>query len=316
MRVHVLDDWEGVALEFADWSPVTDAHEVTIHTSPLSDAEFQRELADANVLVLQRERTRLDRSLIEALPALELIVTTGAKNAAIDLQACADRGITVCGTGAGSGPVVEHAWALLLAGMRKVAAGDRGMRAGGWPPLVGSEVAGSRLGLLGLGRTGARMARIAQAFDMQVAAWSPNLTSESAAEHGVEYMPKADLFAWADVVSIHLVLGERSRHLVAEPELEALGPNGYLVNTSRGPIVDERALVAALTKRTIKGAMLDVFDAEPLPNDHPLRSFENVVLTPHLGYVTDRNLRAWFVDVVEDLAAYSAGHPIRVITAG
>lgn len=315
MRICILDDVERVALDSADWSSLA-AEEVLALDRHVADVEeLVAVLQPYDVVVAQRERTPLPRAVLERLPNLRLLVTTGVRNAAIDLPACADLGITVCNTGAGGGnPVVELAWALLLAAVRDVPGRVASMRSGEWRPTAGRTVEGLTLGLLGLGRTGSRMARIGQAFGMDVVAWSENLTDDAAAAHGVRRVTKHDLFATSDVVSIHTVLSERTRGIVGEPELRAMRPDAWLVNTSRGPVCDETALVRACQDGWIAGAALDVFESEPLAADHALRSLPNVVLTPHVGYVTRENLRDWFGAVVEDVAAYAAGTPIRRIT--
>ena len=314
VRICILDDVERVALDSADWASL-EADEVVALDRHVADAdELVTLLAPFDVVVAQRERTPLPRAVIERLPGLRLLVTTGVRNAAIDLAACADHGITVCNTGGGGNPVVELAWALLLAAVRDVPDRVTSMRAGEWQPTAGRTVEGLVLGLLGLGRTGTRMARIGQAFGMDVVAWSENLTAEAAAEHGVRRVTKHDLFETSDVVSVHTVLSDRTRGIVGEPELRAMRPDAWLVNTSRGPVCDENAVVRACREGWIAGAALDVFDVEPLPADHVLRTLPNVLLTPHVGYVTRENLRSWFGAVVEDVAAYAAGTPIRTLT--
>jgi phosphoglycerate dehydrogenase-like enzyme len=314
VRICILDDVERVALDSADWSSLG-AEEVVALDRHVADAdELVALLAGYDVVVAQRERTPLPRAVLERLPSLRLLVTTGVRNAAIDISACADLGITVCNTGGGGNPVVELAWALLLAAVRDVPDRVASMRAGEWRPTAGRTIEGLTLGLLGLGRTGTRMARIGQAFGMDVVAWSENLTAEAAAAHGVRLVTKHDLFATSDVVSVHTLLSERTRGIVGEPELRAMRPDAWLVNTSRGPVCDEDAVVRACREGWIAGAALDVFDVEPLPADHVLRTLPNVVLTPHVGYVTRENLRGWFGAVVEDVAAYAAGAPIRTLT--
>lgn len=316
MRICILDDVERVALGSADWASLA-ADEVVALDRHVSDADdLVALLAPYDVVVAQRERTPLPREVLERLPNLRLLVTTGVRNAAIDVRACADLGITVCNTGSGGGnPVVELAWALLLAAVRDVPGRVASMRAGEWRPTAGRTIEGLTLGLLGLGKTGTRMARIAQAFGMQVVAWSENLTDEAAAAHGVRRVTKHDLFATSDVVSIHTVLSGRTRGIVGEPELRAMRADAWLVNTSRGPVCDEAAVVRACREGWIAGAALDVFEVEPLPADHELRTLPNVVLTPHIGYVTREGLRDWFAGAVEDIAAYAADTPIRTITA-
>jgi phosphoglycerate dehydrogenase-like enzyme len=270
-------------------------------------------LAPFEVVVAMRERTPFTRARLERLDNLKLLVTTGMRNAAIDLQAAGERGVTVCGTGSLGPPTAELAWGLILALTRHIPAEDARMRAGGWQHTLGPELAGRTLGLVGLGRLGARMARIARAFEMETLAWSQNLTAERAAEAGAEAVAKDELFRRADVVSIHLVLSDRTRGLVGADGLALMKPTAYLVNTSRGPIVDEPALLDALHSGRIAGAGIDVYDTEPLPPSHPLRFAPNTVLTPHIGYVTTGTYEVFYREAVEDIAAWLAGAPVRVL---
>lgn len=314
MRICVLDDLEEAALAAADWTPVTALGELTVVNRHVDDENELAELLHPfDVVVAMRERTAFRPSLLARLPQLRLLVTTGARNAAIDLAACAECGIVVSGTTGGGSPVVELAWALILATVRDLPARVSSMRAGGWQPTVGSELEGRTLGLVGLGHTGGRMARIATAFGMEVLAWSPHLTPERAAAHGAGAVDKDALFRRSDVVSLHLVLSDRTRGIVGEPELSAMRPTSWLVNTSRGPLCDEAALLRACAEGRIAGAALDVFAAEPLPAEHPLRSEPRVLLTPHVGYVTWESYRRWYGDVVEDIVAFAGGAPLRVL---
>ncbi len=251
--------------------------------------------------------------MLERLPNLRLLVTTGSRNASIDVAAATERGIIVCGTASHATGPVELTWALILAVARHVPQEDASVRAGGWQETVGTDLAGATLGVVGLGRLGERVARIGQAFGMDVVAWSQNLTDERAGEVGVRRVSKDELFATADVVTVHLVLSDRTRNLVSHHELAQMKPTTIVVNTSRGPIIDEQALLAALSSGTIRGAGLDVFDREPLPQDHPLRTAPRTVLTPHLGYVTEKTYEVFFREAVEDVAAWIAGSPIRVL---
>src|SRR4051794_1539452 len=260
-----------------------------------------------------RERTPFTAERLARLPGLRLLVTTGMGNSAIDMDAARAQGVTVSGTDGLPSPTAELTWGLILALLRSIPAEDANVRAGGWQTTLGTELAGRTLGVLGLGRLGTRVARVARAFDMGVVAWSHNLDAERAEAAGAELVSKDDLFARADIVTIHLRLSDRTRGLVGAPELARLGPAGYLVNTSRGPIVDEAPLLAALGDGTIAGAALDVYDIEPLPPDHPLRRAPNTVLTPHLGYVTAGTYDVFFRDVVEDIAAWAHGEPVRVL---
>jgi len=313
MRIAILDDYQGVALTLADWASL--GAEIEVFTEHIGDPdELVRRLAGHEVAVAMRERTPFPAELLDRLPDLRLLVTTGPVNAAIDVPAARQRGITVCGTGYFSAPTAEHTWALILAVCRNLPREAEAMRHGGWQRSIGRGLHGHTLGLLGLGRLGSVVARIGQAFGMSTIAWSPNLTPERAAEHGVAAVPKRELFARADVLSVHLVLGARTRGLVGAAELASMKPEAVLVNTSRGPIVDEQALLEALSAGTIAAAALDVFDVEPLPADHPLRALPNVVLTPHLGYVTRELYDVFYRDAVEDIHAYLSGAPIRLLT--
>ncbi|MFC9766544.1 D-2-hydroxyacid dehydrogenase family protein [Rhodococcus jostii] len=313
MRIAILDDYQHVAREYADWDSLNARVEV-IH-DPFPDTEtLVARLAEFDVLVAMRERTQFPADVLRRLGRLKLLVTTGPANAVIDVPAARELGITVCGTRYPfSSATSELAWALILAAVRNVPAETRSVREGGWQMSVGSGLEGKTLGLLGLGRTGSRVARVGQAFDMETIAWSQNLTTEKAAEHGVRAVSKQELFARSDVLSVHLVLSDRSRGLVGAGELAAMKPSALLVNTSRGPIVDEDALVHALQERKIGGAALDVFGTEPLPERHVLRTLENVVITPHLGYVTHGTYKVFYEEAVEDIAAFAAGKPIRVV---
>jgi phosphoglycerate dehydrogenase-like enzyme len=314
VTVAVLDDYQDVALASADWSSLDGRAQVTVFRDHLDDpASVARRLAGFEVVVAMRERTPFPAALFDHLPGLRLLVTTGMGNAAIDMAAAADHHVTVCGTGGVFAATPELTWGLLLALVRNIPMEDAAVRQGGWQVGVGLDVAGSTLGLLGLGAIGQRMARYAHAFDMDVIAWSQNLTEARAAQHGARWVPKDRLFAEADIVSVHLKLSARTVGLVGEPELSLLGPNGYLVNTSRGPIVDEAALVAALLDHTIAGAALDVFDVEPLPADHPLRGVPNTVLSPHAAYGTAATYEVFYSEAVEDIVAWLAGTPVRLL---
>ncbi|MGE0719711.1 MAG: D-2-hydroxyacid dehydrogenase family protein [Alphaproteobacteria bacterium] len=315
MRVAVLDDYQKVAASMADWSAIgADAEVVFFADHQADSAAVAARLADFDVVCIMRERTLFPRAVIERLPRLKLLVTTGMRNAAVDAAALAERGIAYRGTGMLGGPTAELTWGLILAMLRHLPQEDRGMRAGGWQTTVGVGLEGRTLGLVGLGRLGGRVARVAKAFEMDVIAWSTNLTAAKAAEGGARLVSKEELFARADVISIHLVLSARSRHLVGAADLARMKPSAYLVNTSRGPIVDEAALLAALRDRRIAGAAIDVYDVEPLPADHPVRGLDNVLLSPHLGYVTDNNYARAYPEIVEDIVAWRAGKAVRAIT--
>jgi phosphoglycerate dehydrogenase-like enzyme len=312
LRIAVLDDYQGVSGMYADWSQLPVQHEVTAFRDHLDDeGALARRLEPFDVIVAMRERTRFRHALIERLPNLRLMVSTGAKNASIDVAALTARDIPVCGTGAVPSGTAELTWALVLAVARHIPEEVGNVRSGGWQTTVGIDLAGKRLGIIGLGRLGTRVARVGQAFEMDVVAWSQNLTDERAAAAGVQRVDNEQLFRTADVVTVHLQLSERTRGLIGADELALMKPTAILVNTSRGPIVDEQALVAALRAGRLRGAGIDVYDREPLPADSPLRSAPRLVATPHLGYVTEATYEVFFRDAVEDVAAWLAGSPIR-----
>jgi phosphoglycerate dehydrogenase-like enzyme len=257
----------------------------------------------------------LPRTVLERLPNLKLLVTTGMRNKSIDVAAANDRGITVCGTGSQATATAELTWALILATMRHIPQEDAGVRAGGWQHTIGGDLAGSRLGVVGLGRLGSQVAKVGQAFGMDVVAWSQNLTDERAAEHGVRRVEREELFATADVVTVHLLWSKRTRGLIGADDFARMKPTAVFINTSRGPIVQEKALIEALETKSIAGAGIDVYDQEPLPVDHPMRTLPRTVLTPHLGYVTRGTYEVFYGEAVDDVAAFLAGAPIRVLTA-
>nr|WP_281371424.1 D-2-hydroxyacid dehydrogenase family protein [Petropleomorpha daqingensis] len=291
-----------------------EAVEVVEFADHVDDREtLVRRLQPFDVVVAMRERTPFPRGLLERLPNLKLLITTGAANKSIDVAAANEHGVTVCGTGAHPPGAAELTWALILAVARHIPQEDASVRAGGWQQTVGLDLAGSTLGVIGLGRLGSRVARIGQAFEMDVVAWSENLTDERASEIGVRRASKEELVSTSDVVTIHLQLSDRTTGLIGREELSLMKPTAILVNTSRGPIVDEHALVEALRGGAIHGAGLDVFDQEPLPKHHPLREMRRAVLTPHLGYVTEKTYEVFYRDAVDDVAAWLAGEPIRVV---
>ena len=314
-RCAVLDDYQNVALTLADWGKLAADVDVTVFNHPMSGPdEVHRTLKDFHIVCMMRERTPFRRSTIEALPNLKLLITTGARNASIDLAAAAERGITVCGTGAFGNPTTGITFGLMLELTRRIGFEHARLKAGElWQVTLGPDIEGKTLGIIGLGKLGLRVAGVAKAFGMKVIAWSPNLTPEKCQEAGVGYATKEELFRQADFVTIHVQLGDRSRGLVTAKEFALMKPSAYLINTARGPIVDEKALIAALTERRIAGAGLDVFDVEPLPLDHPFRRMDNVVITPHLGYVSRQNYEHYFPDIVEDILAFIAGKPVRVV---
>jgi phosphoglycerate dehydrogenase-like enzyme len=311
MQVVVLDDYQRRAGEFADWESLGCGVEF-VHDHVVGDALVEI-LEGAAVVVAMRERTPFGGDLLERLPDLRLLVTTGAANASIDVAAARRLGVTVCGTRSLPGPAAELTWALILALLRQLPQADAGMRAGGWQNTIGVDLADRTLGLVGLGRLGSRVARVALAFEMNVLAWSQNLDPMAARAQGVTPVSKGELFARSDVVSVHLKLSSRTRGIVGTDELRAMRPTAYLVNTSRGPLVDEDALLAALREGRIAGAGLDVYDEEPLPPDHPLRWAPRTLLTPHIGYVTDGGYRLFYGDAVEDIRAWIDGTPLRVV---
>jgi phosphoglycerate dehydrogenase-like enzyme len=318
-RVAILDDYAGVALELADWSPVQSRSEISVFDRHLSDTEAAEILRPFDVLCTVRERMALPRTLIERLPNLKLITIVGRSLPNLDMAAASESGVLVAHSdfanprfAAVRDATPELAWGLMIATVRNLADEHRRMRDGGWQTSVGVTLSGKTLGLLGLGRTGKRMAEYAKVFGMEVIAWSQNLTEETAAASGARRVEKAALFESSDVVSIHLVLSERTQGLVGEPELALMRPHAYLINTSRGPIVDEAALIAALQTGRIAGAGLDVFDVEPPAPDHPLRRLPNVTLSPHLGYVTREMLAAFYSDSIEAVVAWLDGTPIRI----
>ena len=316
-KVAVLDDYQSVALDMADWDSLPSDVTVNVFSDHLSDEDdVANRLELYQVVVAMRERTSFQRSLLERLPNLRLLVTTGMRNASIDLAAAGDNGVTVCGTDGVPYPTAELTWGLILALLRKIPTEDQATRQGRWQVTMGEGLHGKTLGVIGLGRLGSQVASVGGAFGMNVVAWSQNLTAERASEFGATLVSKDALLSESDVVTIHLVLSGRTRGLIGAAELSLMKPSAYLVNTSRGPIVDEPALIYALRGGTIAGAGLDVFDIEPLPVDHPLRSLPNTVLTPHMGYVTSETYRVFYGDAIEDIGAFLAGSPVRVISAG
>jgi len=314
VKVAVLDDYQEVCLRYGAWEELGDAVDVTVFSDHVADEEnLADRLVAFSVVLAMRERTAFPRSVLERLPGLRLLVTTGMGNAAIDLAAARDQGVVVSGTGGLGPPTAELTWALILGLTRHIVAEDHSIREGGWQRSVGADLAGATLGVVGLGRLGSRVAEIGLAFGMDVMAWSQNLQSETAQARGVRAVSKDELFRTADVITIHLQLSERTRGLITKDDLALLKPTSYIVNTSRGPIIDEEALLAALWRGQLAGAGLDVFDVEPLPTDHPLRSAPRTLLTPHIGYATDGTYRIFYREAIEDIAAFLSGHPVRVL---
>ena len=313
IKVAVLDDYQGVALRMADWSALEAKADITVFRDHLSDpSAIVERLKPFDVICVMRERTPFSRSVIEQLPNLKLLASTGARNASIDLDAAIARGVTVCGTGYSSHGAIELTWALVLAIVRNVPAEIASTREGGWQISVGGDLEGKTIGVMGLGRIGAKLATIARAFGMNVLAWSQNLTRETAEQHGARLVAKEDLFRAADIVTVHLVLSPRTKGIIGASELQLMKPTAYLVNTSRGPLVDENALIHALRSRAIAGAALDVYNIEPLPVSHPFRSLDNVLATPHIGFVTEETYKTFYRDTVENIDAWLSGNPVRV----
>ena len=312
--VAVLDDYQDVALQMTDWNPISSETEITVFQDHLFDQDaIVERLKNCEIVVSMRERTPFQRPLLERLPKLKLLVTTGMRNAAIDVAAATALGITVCGTSGVLYPTAELTWGLILALLRHIPREDKAVRDGQWQISMGLGVNGKTLGVIGLGNLGSQVATIGRAFQMHVLAWSQNLTAERAAQVGVELVSKDELLQRSDIVTIHLVLSDRTRNLLGARELGLMKSTAYLINTSRGPIIEEKALIEALQKRTIAGAGLDVFDLEPLSLDHPLRHLENTVLTPHIGYVTKETYEIFFRHIVEDIRAFLDGKPVRVL---
>jgi D-3-phosphoglycerate dehydrogenase len=318
LRCAVLDDYQNVALRSADWSTVKGDIDIHVFNQPLgSEDDVIAALRDFAIVCAMRERTRFSRKVIEALPNLKLLITTGMRNASIDVNAAADRGVTVCGTAGVGNPTVGVAIGLMLELTRRIGFENARMKARApWQITLGTDLEGLTLGVVGLGRLGGRVAAVARALGMRIVAWSQNLTPERAREAGAEAVSKDELFRQSDIVTVHLILSDRSRGLIGAHELGLMKPTAYIVNTARGPIINESALLEALQTRRIAGAGLDVFDVEPLPTDHPFRQLDNVVLTPHLGYVSSQNYALYFRDTVEDIRAFLDGRPVRIIPAG
>ena len=314
-RCAILDDYQNVALQFADWSRCATDVDVTVFNRSLGDnADVAKALADFQIVCLMRERTPFPREVIEKLPNLRLLVTTGKRNAIIDMAAAKDKNVLVCGTDSAAHPTAELVFAHMLEFARKVGFENARLKAGAaWQSTVGRDLSGKTLGLVGLGRLGTRVANIAKAFGMNVVAWSQNLTPAKCQEVGVTYASKEQLLEQSDFISIHVVLSKRTQGLIGAGDLARMKGSAFLINTSRGPIVDEAALVDALRENRIAGAGADVFDQEPLPLDHPFRSLARAQITPHLGYVTEDNYRLSYGQVVEDIRAFLAGNPIRVV---
>ena len=314
MKLAILDDYQGVALDSADWSQVEQSADISIFDTHLGDADVVvRALYGFDIIVAMRERTPFPQYVLERLPKLRLLVTTGMRNLAIDLAAARKQGIDVCGTPMLGYPAAEHTWALILSLVKQVPAENLSMHRGGWQVSLSTGLQNNTLGILGLGKLGLQVARVGLAFGMKVQAWSANLTPERCAESGVVYASREALFATSDIVTVHLVLSDRTRGLVGATEFQMMKPTAYLVNTSRGPIVQESALVSALQGGSIAGAGLDVFDTEPLPQNHPLRGLDNAVMTGHTGYVMRENYTTGYRGAVEAISAWLNGKPVRLL---
>ena len=314
MRVAFLDDYQDCAGEYGDWGPLGKDVEIVSFTDHLADEDAIAErLKDFNAICAMRERTPFPRSQLDKLPNLKLLVTSGMRNLSIDYDACRDNGITLCGTPSVGAPTADLAWGLMLGLARQIPQEDRRVRSGGWQETIGIGMAGKTLGIIGLGKLGGTVARIGQAFGMDVIAWSQNLTEERCNEIGARLVSKEDLMARSDFISIHLILSDRTRGIVTASDLALMKPTAFLINTARGPLVDEDALARALEQGKIAGAGLDVFGVEPLPADHPFRRLENTVITPHLGYVEQDNYRAYFKGYVQAIQGFLAGAPVNVL---
>ncbi|RDS90005.1 D-2-hydroxyacid dehydrogenase family protein [Pseudomonas fluorescens] len=314
VQIAVIDDWQNVARGVVDWSALEAVGRVHfLHDYPADTATMIERLKGFAVICVMRERSTFDKALLQGLPNLKLLVTGGMRNAAIDIAAAKALGIQVCGTDSYKQAAPELTWALIMASTRNLLAEANSLRAGGWQVGLGGDLNGKTLGILGLGSIGQKVAQFAQVFGMQVIAWSENLTPERAAQAGATWVSKRELFEQADILTIHLVLSERSRGLVDAEALSWMKPTARLVNTARGPIVDEQALVQALTSGRLAGAALDVYAEEPLPVDHPFRHLPNVLATPHVGYVSEQNYRQFYEQMIEDIQVWAEGAPIRVL---
>jgi phosphoglycerate dehydrogenase-like enzyme len=313
LRCAILDDYYNLALTIADWSKITDRVDITVFNQPFASQEAAATaLKDFEIICAMRERTAFPRSLFAALPKLKLLITSGMRNLAIDMEAAKDHKVVLCGTQWARDPTAPLTMGLILELTRKIGRENSRMHAGeSWQKFVGIEIEGRTLGVVGLGKLGGKVSKLAQAFGMNVIAWSPNLTAERCKEVGVSYATKEELFSTADIVTIHVVLSPRSRGLVGREDLARMKPTAYLVNTARGPIVDEQALLETLQQRKIAGAGIDVFSVEPLPLDHPFRKLDNMVLTPHLGYATEESFRNHYTQMVEGIDAWFKGESPR-----
>ncbi len=316
VRCAILDDYQNVALKLADWGKVQDRVEIKVFQEHIGGADkVIAALQGFQIIVAMRERTAFPKKVIDALADLKLLITTGMRNASIDTEAAKARGVIVCGTGTFGNPTSGVAVGLMLELTRRIGFENARLHAGApWQTTIGVDLEGMTLGILGLGKLGSRTANIAKAFGMKVIAWSQNLTAEKCRDAGVDYATKEDLFRQSDFITVHVVLSSRTRGLIGAAELALMKATAFLINTSRGPIIDEAALIGAPQQRKIAGAGLDVFDVEPLPLDHPFRKMDNVVITPHLGYVSEQNYRRYFADAVENIRGFLEGKPVRVLS--
>ena len=311
-KIAILDDYTNLALKMADWASLPAEYQTVVFNDNLVEpVALAERLQDFEIICAMRERTPFSAEIFEQLPNLKLFITTGMRNASVDVEAARAKGVVVCGTHGSAWATAEHTWALLQASARNIAHDDRMMREGKWQTRICLELRGRTIGILGLGKIGGQVASFAKAFGMNIIAWSQNLTQERCDEFGAELVNKQDLFRRADFISIHMVLSDRSRGLVTAAELALMKPDGFLVNTSRGPIVDQSALLRTLQVGAIRGAALDVYDVEPLPAEHPYRSLENVVISPHMGYVTEETYKMFHGHAVENIRAWHDGAPIR-----
>lgn len=314
MRIVLLDDYQNVALQMADWSRIRAAHEVVSFTEHISDeAELARRLGAVDILCIMRERTPVMRTLMERLPSLKLIVTTGGAHAGLDVKAAAERGITCCSTASSRFATAELTFGLILALARGIVFQHNSIRAGGWQLALGEDVRDKTLGIIGLGSLGTKVAGFGKAFGMNPIAWSQNLTDEQAKAGGAVRVSKEELFQRSDFITIHYKLSARSRGIVGAADLSRMKRTAYFINTSRGPLIDEKALIAALQEGRIAGAALDVFEQEPLPKDHPLRTCPRIITTPHVGYASRENYVTYYREIVEDIEGWLAGKPVRVL---
>jgi phosphoglycerate dehydrogenase-like enzyme len=314
IKIALLDDYQNVALKMADWSPLQGRSEIIVFHEPLTGPDRIVEvLKPFHVIGVVRERTPLPRSILERLPNLKLIASTSMRNASIDMQAAKDLGITVCGTGSPSRGAPVLTWALILALLRNLPLELASVRNGNWQTSLGGDLQDKTIGIVGLGKIGTYVGNVARAFEMNVIAWSQNLTRDHCEQNGARLVSKTELFEQSDIITIHLILSERTRGIIGAPEIGLMKPTAFLVNTSRGPLVDERALIEALQSHKIAGAAVDVYDREPLPVNHPFRSLDNVLATPHIGFVTKATYESFYGDTVKNIVAWLSGNPVRVL---